>query len=481
MIELRRAIVVVLLFLGVGAGLHLLMDPMREAQQPALVKTMVLACGLVLCVLGVIGGVLLARLQKERIDAVAGHLETMVQRGRIGLMITESEADAIGRLGRAVNRYLSFVKEEIEQAHMAAKERQIQMKVLEAEKRHVEAVIHSISDAVLVTDAFGDLVLANEAAEGIFGFRFDAASRRAVEEVVQDETLRALLKEMREAGLHSPHRTAEWTPTTGAGARTFRVILSAVLEGKKRERVSGVVAVLHDVTREKEIARVKSDFVSNVTHELKAPLASIRAYVEMLQDGEAKGEAESREFLNTIAGETNRLSRLIENILNLSRLESGLVPVNKTDVEVTEILRDVAETMTPQADQKRVHMAADLAPVFFRVHGDRDMLHQAILNVVSNAVKYTSEGGRIRIATYLEDSTVVVAVEDTGCGIPAEEIDRIFEKFHRTRLSKQAASGTGLGLPLVKHIVESIHGGRVTVQSQVGQGTTFRIHLPAVR
>jgi two-component system phosphate regulon sensor histidine kinase PhoR len=480
-IELRRAAAVVLLFLGVGAGLHLLMDPMREAQQPPLVKTMVLACGLVLCVLGVIGGVLLARLQKERIDAVAGHLETMVQRGRIGLMISETEADAIGRLGRAVNRYLTFVKDEIEQAHMAAKERQIQMKVLEAEKRHVEAVIHSISDAVLVTDAFGDLVLANEAAEGTFGFRFDASARRPVEEVVQDETLRGLLKEMRETGLHSPHRTAEWTQGAGRAERTFRVITSAVIEGRKRERISGVVAVLHDVTREKEIARLKSDFVSNVTHELKAPLASIRAYVEMLQDGEAKGEADAQEFLGTIAAEANRLNRLIENILNLSRLESGLVPVNKTDVEVTEVLRSVVDTMAPQADQKQVHLAADLAPVFFRVHGDRDMLHQAILNVVSNAIKYTPEGGRVRLATYLEDGTVVVAVEDTGCGVPEDEVDRIFEKFYRTRTSGKVAPGTGLGLALVKHVVEHIHRGRVTVQSQVGQGSTFRIHLPAVR
>ena len=481
MIELRRAVVVVLLFLGVGAGLHLRVDPLREAHQPAVVKMMVLACGLTLCVLGIIGGVLLARLQKERIDAVAGHLEGMVQRSRIGLMISENETDALGRLGRAVNRYLSFVKEEIEQSHMAAKERQIQMKVLDAEKRHIEAVIHSISDGVIVTDAFGDLVLANEAAGTIFSFRFDPTVRRPVEEVLSDAELLGLLKETRETGLHSPHRTAEWTRGQGDEARTYRVILNAVLEGKKRERISGVVAVLHDVTKEKEIARMKSDFVSNVSHELKAPLASIKAYVEMLQDGEVKDEADSREFLSTIAHEADRLNGLIENILNLSRLESGLIPVNRTDIEITEIIRGVVEVMTPQAAKHNVALTADLAPVFFRVNGDRDMLYQAIQNVVSNAIKYTPEGGRVRIATFLEDGTVVVSVEDTGYGIPEDEINKIFEKFYRTRLSGKAAPGTGLGLALVKHVVESVHAGRVTVTSAVGKGTTFRLCLPAVR
>jgi two-component system, OmpR family, phosphate regulon sensor histidine kinase PhoR len=241
------------------------------------------------------------------------------------------------------------------------------------------------------------------------------------------------------------------------------------------------VAVLHDVTKEKEIAKMKSEFVSNVSHELKAPLASIKAYVEMLLDGEVRDAAQSREFFQTIAAETDRLNRLVENILNLSRLESGLVPVNKADLAVTEILRDVADVMTPQAAQKNVRLAADLAPVFFRVRADRDMLYQATLNVVSNAVKYTPEGGEVRISTFLADGSVVVEVTDSGCGIPEAEVARIFEKFYRTRLSSKAAPGTGLGLALVKHVVETVHGGRIEVQSQVGKGSVFRLFLPAVR
>jgi len=478
-IELRRVLAVILLFIGVGAGLHLLLDTVRDAGQGAADKALTLGTGTALAVLGAIGGFLIARVPKERIRNVADHLDSLVRRGTVGMAV--SDADALGRLGHAINRYLRFVKDEVEQSHIAVKERQIQVKVLEAEKRHVEAVIHAISDGVLVMDAFGDLVLTNEAAEAIFGFEFEPGRRKPVEETVTDERFLALLREMQDQGSLVPHHTAEWVQGEGDRARTYRVILNTVFEGARRERVTGVVAVLHDVTREKEIARTKTDFASSVSHELKAPLSSIRAYAEMLADGEASGPEESREFLNVILAETQRLSRLIEKILNLSRLESGLIPAKKTDLAVTELLGDVSEVVSPQADEKRIRLEADLAPVFFRVHGDRDMLYQAILNVVSNAIKYTPEQGRVAISTYLADGSVVVEVADTGVGIPPEDLDRVFEKFYRSSRAAQGAGGTGLGLPLVKHVVETIHGGRVLVESQVDQGSVFRLYLPVVR
>ena len=481
MIELRRAITIILLFLGVGVGLHLLLDPMSQADQPPAVKALVLGSGLALTVLGVIGGFLLARLPKRRLDVLADRLEDLARRRAVGLVLGESEIDALGRLGQAINRYLVFIKDEVEQTHVAAKEHQIQAKVLEAEKRHIESVIHAISDGVIVTDAFGDLIRANAAAENTFGFHFDSTARRPVDEVIHDKGFLALLTEMRETGLFVPHRTVEWVQGDGEDKRTWRVVLNTVAEGKKRDRLGGIVAVLHDVTKEKEIARLKSDFVSNVSHELKAPLASVKAYVEMLLDGEAQDPRQTAEFLQIIAGETDRLNRLIENILNLSRLESDLIPVNKADLAVTEILRDVCDVITPQAAKKNIRLEADLAPVFYRVHGDCDMLYQAILNVVSNAVKYTPEGGQVRIATYLADGCIVVDVTDSGCGIPPEDLQRIFEKFYRSRHSDKTVAGTGLGLSLVKHIVEVIHGGSIAVESQLGKGSVFRLCLPAVR
>lgn len=481
MIELRRMGAVILLFLGVGVGLHLLLNPLRDMEQPAAAKAMTLALGLALSVMGLIGGYLVARMPKERIQSITEYLENMVRRGTVGLVLSESQTDSLGRLGHAVNHYMAFVKDEIEQSSLTAKERQIQIKVLEAERRHIESVIHAISDGVLVTGAFGDLLLANEAAERIFGFRFETAVRKPIEEVITDKSFLGLLQDMRETGLFVPHRTVEWMQGSGDQARIWKVVLNTVVEGKKRERISGAVAVLHDVTKEKEIAKMKSDFVSNVSHELKTPLASIRAYTEMLLDGEIKDPVQVRESFQTIASETDRMSRLIQNILSLSRLESGLVPVNKADLAVTEILRAVNDVIAPQAAQKDLVLETDLAPVFFRVNGDRDMLYQAILNVLSNAVKYTPNGGKVRVSTYLAGGDVVVEVADTGYGVPQEELQKIFEKFYRSRHSGKTAPGTGLGLALVKHVIEVIHGGKVTVESEVGKGSIFRLSLPAVR
>jgi len=480
-IELRRVAAVVLLFVGVGAGLHLLVEPLRGDGEGVVRQALTLGVGLALVGLGMTGGYLLARIPRQRLCRIADHLEALVHRRTVGLTVGDAEADSLGRLGRAVNRYLAFVKEQVDQAHMAVKERQIQVKVLEAEKRQIEAVIHAITDGVLVMDAFGDLVLTNRAAESILGFAFEPGRRVPVEEVIQDERLLGLLREALESGTLVPHRVAEWVLGAGREARTFQVTLNTVFEGHRGGRVAAVVAVLRDVTREKEMARLKSDFVSAVAHELKAPLTSIRAYTEMLLDEEAADPAEARGFLQVIAGETERLTRLIEKTLNLSRLESGLVPVHKTDLAVTELVREVVEVLAPQAEAKHLRLEADLTPVFFRVHGDRDMLYQALLNVVSNAVKYTPEGGRTAITTYLADGAVVVQVSDTGVGIPPEDLGKVFEKFFRSRRTVGQAPGTGLGLALVKHVIETVHGGRIAVESEVGKGTTFRLYLPAVR
>ena len=438
MIELRRVAAVILLFLGVGVGLHLLINPLRDTGQPPTAKAVTLACGLALAILGIIGGYLMARVPKERINNITTYLESMVRRGTVGLVLNDGEADSLGRLGHAVNRYLTFVKDEVEQTHITAKERQIQVKVLEAEKRHLESVIYAISDGVIVTGAFGDVLLANSAAERILGFRFEAAARKPVEDVIADKSFLALLKEMRETGLFTPHRTVEWVQGAGGEARTWRVIFNTVTEGRKRDRISGIVAVLHDVTKEKEIAKMKSEFVSNVSHELKAPLASIKAYVEMLLDGEVRDEAQLHEFFQTIAAEADRLNRLVESILNLSRLESGLVPVNKTDLAVTEILRDVADVMTPQAAQKNVRLVADLAPVFFRVSADRDMLYQSFLNVVSNAVKYTPEAARSA-----SRPTWPTARSSSRWPTPATA-------FRRPRSTRSSRSSTARGFPAAR-------------------------------
>jgi two-component system phosphate regulon sensor histidine kinase PhoR len=224
---------------------------------------------------------------------------------------------------------------------------------------------------------------------------------------------------------------------------------------------------------------MKNDFVSNVSHELRTPLASIKAYVELLIDGEADDENTKREFYEVIQNEANRLGRLIDNILNISRIESGLVKIDRRPQSLTAVVKDAIEVIAPQADQKGIRLVERLAPESHRTLADRDMLHQAVLNVLSNAVKYTPAGGEVTVETAADEARrkLVLRVTDTGVGIPPQDLPYVFEKFYRAEANNRVAAGTGLGLSLVKHIVEGVHHGRMFAQSQVGRGSTFGFEL----
>jgi two-component system, OmpR family, phosphate regulon sensor histidine kinase PhoR len=240
-----------------------------------------------------------------------------------------------------------------------------------------------------------------------------------------------------------------------------------------------VVCVLHDMTREKEIAQMKNDFVSHVSHELRTPLASIKAYVEMLVDGEAHDEKVRREFYEIIQSEANRLGRLIDNILSISRIESGLVKVNKQPQSLSVILKEALEVIAPQAKTKTITIEERVPPAFYQTSADKDMLYQAVLNLLSNSVKYTPEGGRLTVETHVDEANkrVIARIHDTGVGIPEKDLPFVFDKFYRVENNSRMAKGTGLGLSLVKHIIENVHGGKVFVKSEVGKGSTFGFEL----
>ena len=241
-----------------------------------------------------------------------------------------------------------------------------------------------------------------------------------------------------------------------------------------------MVAVLHDVTREKEISRMKNDFVSHVSHELKTPLASITAYSEMLADGEANDEKTRKEFYSVIQSQAERLNRLIEDILNISRIESGLIKVDKSPVSLTILIEEQLRMVKSTANEKGIEIIGQKPIVFDQVYVDKDMISQVIVNLLSNAVKYTRPGGSIKIQTEVDEITkrARVSITDTGVGISEDEIEHVFDKFYRVGANNRCAKGTGLGLNLVKQIVEKVHDGLVFVTSQVGVGSTFGFELP---
>jgi two-component system phosphate regulon sensor histidine kinase PhoR len=241
------------------------------------------------------------------------------------------------------------------------------------------------------------------------------------------------------------------------------------------------VAVLQDITAQKAIQKRNAEFVSAVSHEMKTPLTSIKAYVELLADGDAEDEATRDEFLGVITSQTARLQRLIDNLLNLARIEAGVVSVNKQARSLNELLEEAAEVVRPAAEAKRIMLQRDLSPMYLGVLADRDMLLQSAINLLSNAVKYTPDGGTVTLRSRMADGQAVFEVADTGVGLSPEDSEKVFEKFYRVKKDQNMASGTGLGLPLAKHIVEDVHGGRLTVESELGKGSTFRAALPLIR
>jgi two-component system phosphate regulon sensor histidine kinase PhoR len=355
---------------------------------------------------------------------------------------------------------------------------QIQIQLSQRQKRNIEAIIYSIRDAVVVVDEFDKLLMANEAAGELFSFDFRRSQHRPIGELIgpAEGELVDFLRQSRQGKVR--HTRHEIDLSKDGELKTFDCIVSCVRDEK--DEVCGVVAVLHDITREKEISQMKNDFVSHVSHELKTPLASITAYSEMLSDGEAEDEETRKEFYSVIQGQAQRLNRLIEDILNVSRIESGLVKVDKNPVSLTMLIEEQLPMIKGYAEEKGVEIISQKPIVFDQVYADKDMLSQVIVNLLSNAVKYTPAGGSVRIETEVDETAGIarVSVNDTGVGIPEDEVKHVFDKFYRVGANKNQAKGTGLGLNLVKQIVEKVHSGRVFVTSKPGEGSKFGFELP---
>lgn len=358
------------------------------------------------------------------------------------------------------------------------KDLQIRTQLSHKREKNAEAIIYSIRDAVIVADEYDRLLMANEAAGKLFKFDHGSSQHRPLAELIGSDhgEFADFLSHSRKSKSQATRQEIDFVED--GSRKTFDCIVSCVHDVNRQ--VCGIVAVLHDVTREKQIQQMKNDFVSHVSHELKTPLASISAYSEMLVDGEANDEQTRKEFYSVIQDQANRLNRLIEDILNTSRIESGLIKVNKEPISLTMLIEEQLKMIKGYAEEKNIEVIGQKPIVFDQVYVDRDMMSQVIINLLSNAVKYTGPGGTVKIKTEVDEtaSVVRVSVTDTGVGIPEEEIEHVFEKFYRVAANKKRAKGTGLGLNLVKQMVETVHGGRVFVTSKVGKGSTFCFELP---
>jgi len=340
---------------------------------------------------------------------------------------------------------------------------------LESERARLATVLEQITDGVLIADEQGIVQFANPAA----GRLFQASNliNRSITEVIRNHQLV-------EAWRRSQQRRELQSETVEIPARHQYLQLVIIPD----QHTSGSLLLVQDLTRVRRLETVRRDFISNLSHELRTPLASLKALTETLQDGALDDPPAARRFIDQIQIETDALTQMATELLELSRIESGRLSLDLKTVSAYDLLSSAADRMQLQAERAGISLRVECADDLPKVKIDSQRLEQVLVNLIHNAVKFTKPGGEVILGADIaplrgaEAGEVRFAVRDTGIGIPADDVSRIFERFYRVDKSR-AGSGTGLGLSIAKHIVES-HKGRIWAESIEGQGSVFYFSIP---
>ncbi|PYI86231.1 MAG: PAS domain-containing sensor histidine kinase [Verrucomicrobia bacterium] len=334
-----------------------------------------------------------------------------------------------------------------------------------------QALINSMVEGVLLIDPSGRIQMANDSLRRLFNLTSDIRGQKLLEAFRLAE-LSALVERLaREKTV-----TGFELELAGVGNRCLEVNAAAVLDAQGKQQ--GAILVFHDLTRLKQLENTRKEFVANVSHELRTPLSLIKGCVETLLDGARHEPEHAARFLQMIEKHADRLTYLIEDLLTISRLESGQIVMNRQSVQIADVVGRVANDLQARADEKKVAVE-NRVPDALHAQADADRIEQVLFNLVENAIKYGRTEGHVRIdAKVVPGNKVEVSVRDDGPGIPPEARERVFERFYRVdRARSRETGGTGLGLAIVKHIVQA-HGGEVGVQSEPGQETRFFFTLP---
>lgn len=464
----------------VPAVLWLSVSFLRASGSVATIARWQIACILVFLCIGVAGAVLTALADRSTLASLFQELSpSCAPRTRLtGDSVFPHELVPIVENIRGECARLAKEADEL----IAEKRRvELEYRLSEQQRYQFDAILDALPEVVITVDPSGELIHVNSAARGLLQMTPDQAMARcSLSELLTDADLDSAITHARAAASHIGPNQFEHLMGENRYSVTLVRCDSTNGERSARSTIDGHVVILRDITKEAEISKAKSEFVSRVAHELRTPLSSIKAYIEMLADNEVADEKARREYYEIIESCADRLGRLVENMLNISRIESGTVRVTKEPLSLAPLVKEVVDVLRPQAEAKLLALDVDLTPVFYQVLADRDMMSQVFLNVIGNAIKYTPEEGRIHVQMSVseESRAVSVAITDTGVGIPADDRERIFEKFYRVAQNSKMGPGTGLGLNLARQIVATVHGGSVGVTSEIGKGSCFTITMP---
>lgn len=336
----------------------------------------------------------------------------------------------------------------------------------------LDATMNSMREGVLVIDQDMRVVAMNRTARDIFGQSGGELRQRRLTELIRDPLVHSAFR----AALEEGERGEVKVEMMGAERRAFDLRV-APLRFSDGGHARGAIGVFFDITQLERLERVRQEFLSNVSHELRTPLTAIIAFVETLEEGAIDDTENNRRFLSVIRRNAVRMHNLIDDILELSAIEAGIVTVEPVRMRLRPVIEDVVTALVSRADARHVRLRNEVGAEAI-VYGDARRLEQMITNLVDNAIKFNSEGGSVTIRHESATERDRISITDTGDGIAGEHIERIFERFYRVdRARSREMGGTGLGLAIVKHLARA-HGGEATVRSVPGSGATFTIELP---
>lgn len=380
-----------------------------------------------------------------------------IAKGDFSKRILNLTNDEFGDLAKAFNYMSEQIKLKINEVNLS--------------KSRFEAILLSMFEGVMVVDTKGTILLMNRALKDLLKVKDEFVNKKPLEilrnieiQEIVDNTLK--LKqgvESREISVLFPEE---------------KILLIHATPVVRENETEGAVLVFHDITSLRELEKIRKDFVANVSHELRTPVASIKGYAETLLDGALEDKNNAKDFLKIIYTDIDRLARLIDDLLNLSRIESGKFKMNLQLCAIAPIIKGVVSRLNKQARDKSITIKTNIPEKLDSLLIDETRIAQVLFNLIDNAIKYIPEKGNIIISVNEKDGFIQINIADTGSGIAQEHIPRLFERFYRVDKSRsQELGGTGLGLAIVKHIIQA-HQGEVFVQSILGQGSVFSFTLP---
>ena len=394
---------------------------------------------------------LLARMITRPVRRITTAAEAIAS-GELDQKILARSSDEIGRLGRAFNNMSFSVKNA--------------MAAVSHEKSTLAAILSALTDGVILTDSERMVELVNPAAERLLGFGDSLSRGRALIESVHDHEIDNVVKKCLDTA------SGQNTEIDSATGRFLRVMAVPISTGQ----MNGALILLQDLTELRSLQTMRREFVGNISHELRTPLAAMKAIVETLQDGAVNDREAGPDFLARLDVELDDMTQMVNEIIELSRIETGTIKLKVEAVNLSHLAEDVIARLGPQASRKQVALTAELSSGLPSVMADRERIRQVLTSFTHNAIKFTPAGGKVVLSTRADGESVAAQVSDTGIGISKDDLPHIFERFFKADRSR-SSSGTGLGLAIAKHTVQ-IHGGSVSVQSEDGKGSTFRFDLP---